>query len=252
MKEQYKIYHGDCLEVMKNIPDKSVDMVLCDLPYGVTKHEWDKRISLDGLWEQYGRIVKDNGAIVLFGVEPFSSLLRVSNISMYKYDWIWNKSKPLGFINAKRMPLKDIENISVFYKKLPTYNPQGLIPYGKEVGSSNKRDITAINGGKLKEGKYVRQFKNYPRQLLKFDVEQGLHPTQKPVELLEYLIKTYTNDGEIVLDNCMGSGSTGVACVNTNRKFIGIELDENYFNIAKERIEEAVKKKEELLTTFDK
>ena len=233
----YELFHGDCLEAMKDIPDKSVDMILCDLPYGTTKHEWDECISFTELWKQYERIIKDNGAIVLFGAEPFSSLLRVSNISMYKYDWIWNKSKPLGFINAKRMPLKDIENISVFYKKLPTYNPQGLIPYGKEVSSSNKRDITAINGGKLKEGKYVRQFTNYPRQLLKFDVEQGLHPTQKPVDLLEYLIRTYTNEGEVVLDNTMGSGSTGVACINTNRKFIGIELDDTYFEIAKERIE---------------
>ena len=244
MEDRYNLFHGDCLEVMKDIPDGSVDMILCDLPYGVTKHEWDELIPFEDLWLQYNRIIKDSGAIILFGVEPFSSFLRISNVAMYKYDWIWNKSKPLGFINAKRMPLKDIEAISVFYKKPPTYNPQGLIPYGKEVDSSNKRDVTAINGGKLKEGKYVRQFTNYPRQILKFDVEQGLHPTQKPVTLLEYLIKTYTNENEIVLDNCMGSGSTGVACMNTNRKFIGIELDEHYFGIAKERVEDSLLLKE--------
>lgn len=234
---------GDCIELMKDIPDKSVDMILCDLPYGTTACKWDVIIPFEPLWAQYTRVIKDNRAIVLFGTEPFSSHLRLSNEKIYKYDWVWKK-RPTGYLNSKKMPMRSIENISVFYKKPPTYNPQGLIKYNSirknstsksEVDRSIRNGIAAHNGGIL-TGDYVQEYKNYPDQLLIFKNDNGLHPTQKPVGLLEYLIKTYTNVGGVVLDSCMGSGSTGVACVNTNRNFIGIELDEEYFEIAKERI----------------
>ena len=235
------LYQGDCLEVMKEIKDKSIDMILCDLPYGTTKCKWDVVISFDKLWEQYNRIIKDNGAITLFGSEPFSSKLRISNLRMYKYDWIWKKTKAQGFLNSKKMPLKDYENICVFYKRLPVYNPQGII-YGN---FQNDRKSKYSKGediyGKEKEFG-ISHMSNFPKQIIEFSNPSGkgqLHPTQKPVELLEYLIKTYTNENDLVLDNCMGSGSTGVACKNLNRNFIGIELDEKYFNIAKERIDKA-------------
>ena len=235
------LYQGDCLEIMKQIKDKSIDMILCDLPYGTTKCKWDVVIPFDKLWEQYNRIIKDNGAIVLFGSEPFSSKLRISNLRMYKYDWIWKKTKAQGFLNSKKMPLKDYENICVFYKRLPVYNPQGII-YGN---FQNDRKSKYSKGediyGKEKEFG-ISHMSNFPKQIIEFSNPSGkgqLHPTQKPVELLEYLIKTYTNENDLVLDNCMGSGTTGVACKNLNRNFIGIELDENYFNIAKERIDKA-------------
>ena len=235
------LYQGNCLEIMKQIKDKSIDMILCDLPYGTTKCKWDVVIPFDKLWEQYNRIIKDNGAIALFGSEPFSSKLRISNLRMYKYDWIWKKTKAQGFLNSKKMPLKDYENICVFYKRLPVYNPQGII-YGN---FQNDRKSKYIKGediyGKEKEFG-ISHMSNFPKQIIEFSNPSGkgqLHPTQKPVELLEYLIKTYTNENELVLDNCMGSGSTGVACKNLNRNFIGIELDEKYFNIAKERIDKA-------------
>ena len=224
---------GDCLEVMKDIPDKSIDMILCHLPYGTTACKWDTVIPFEPLWEQYNRIIKDNGAIVLFGSEPFSSHLRLSNIKNYKYDWVWQKEIGTGHLNAKKQPLRNSENISVFYKKQCTYFPQFSMgkPYKAFTGkipenySISKRVETNNNG--------IR----YPKTILQFNTQRdGLHPTQKPVALLEYLIKTYTNEGETVLDNCMGSGSTGVACVNTNRNFIGIELDEKYYKIACERI----------------
>ena len=235
------LYQGDCLEIMKQIKDKSIDMILCDLPYGTTKCKWDVIIPFDKLWEQYNRIIKDNGAIALFGSEPFSSKLRISNLRMYKYDWIWKKTKAQGFLNSKKMPLKDYENICVFYKRLPIYNPQGII-YGN---FQNDRKSKYVKGediyGKEKEFG-ISHMSNFPKQIIEFSNPSGkgqLHATQKPVELLEYLIKTYTNENDLVLDNCMGSGSTGVACTHLNRKFIGIELDENYFNIAKERIDKA-------------
>ena len=235
------LYQGDCLEIMKQIKDKSIDMILCDLPYGTTKCKWDVVIPFDKLWEQYNRIIKDNGAIALFGSEPFSSKLRISNLRMYKYDWIWKKTKAQGFLNSKKMPLKDYENICVFYKRLPVYNPQGII-YGN---FQNDRKSKYIKGediyGKEKEFG-ISHMSNFPKQIIEFSNPSGkgqLHPTQKPIELLEYLIKTYTNENDLVLDNCMGSGSTGVACKNLNRNFIGIEMNENYFNIAKERIDKA-------------
>ena len=231
--DNINLYNGDCLEVMKSIPDKSIDMILCDLPYGTTKNKWDSVIPLDTLWEQYNRIIKDNGVILLFGSQPFTTTLNFSNISNYRYEWIWLKNNSTGFQLANKRPLKKHELISVFYKKQPTYNPQGLKPYGK----INKRGSMGDNWDEMNSNEYVQQWTNYPIQLLEFPYDKSkLHSTQKPVALLEYLIKTYTNENELVLDNCMGSGSTGIACINTNRKFIGIELDNNYFNIAKDRI----------------
>lgn len=235
MSKSYEIYHGDCLEIMKNIPDKSVDMVLCDLPYGTTRNKWDTVIPLDLLWKQYERIVKDNGAIVLFAQTPFDKVLGASNLKMLRYEWIYSKTKPTGFLNANKMPLKKHENILVFYKKLPTYNPQGLIKDGvKKITRTNKG-----NYGNC-DGTTIRKYTNYPTSELNYNnvFKEQLHPTQKPVELLEYLIKTYTNENEVVLDNCMGSGSTGVACLNTGRRFVGMELEEEYFEIAKQRLEE--------------
>lgn len=238
-----KLIKGNCLDKMKNIKDKSIDMILCDLPYGTTKCKWDTIIPFEELWEQYNRIIKENGVIALFGQEPFSSYLRTSNFKNYKYDWYWRKSKPLGFPNAKKMPLKDIEIISIFYKKQPTYNPQGLQPYNKTINrpksmTEKGNHISAYNGGALKQETYVREFTNYPRQVLEFGVEgKCIHPTQKPVDLLEYLIITYSNENETILDNTMGSGSTGIACIETKRNFIGIELDNTYFETCKNRIE---------------
>ena len=232
------LYNGDCLEIMKNISDKSVDMILCDLPYGTTACKWDTVIPFEPLWEQYNRIIKYNGAIVLFGSEPFSSALRMSNIKNFKYDWIWDKvNRYTGYGSCKYAPLKRYEIVSVFYKSKPTYNPQMMQgkPYKKTGDYSSK--IYGTDKVK-KHGK--NNGERYPFNILQYkgdDKKNGfLHPTQKPIALLEYLIKTYTNEGDVVLDNCMGSGSTGVACVNTNRDFIGIELDKDYFNIAKQRI----------------
>ncbi len=229
---------GDCLELMKNIPDGSIDMILCDLPYGTTACKWDVIIPFEPLWEQYKRIIKDNGAIVLFGSQPFTTILNSSNIKWFRYEWVWIKNNSTGFQLANKRPLKKHEIISVFYKKQPTYNPQGLVVYGK----SNKRGSTGDNWSEMNSNEYIQKFTNYPTQLLEFGYDkQRVHPTQKPVALLEYLIKTYTNEGDFVLDNCMGSGSTGVACVNTGRRFIGMELDKQYFDIAVNRIAETQK-----------
>lgn len=232
---------GDCLEIMKDIPDKSIDLILCDLPYGTTACKWDTIIPFEPLWEQYNRIIKDNGAIVLFGSQPFVGKLVFSNIKMYKYELIWEKSNPSNFIMAKKQPLRYHENILVFYKNQPIYNPVMSIgkknhAMGKKVGEYHKN---SIRGNKVMTVETKKDGLKYPKSILRFkSVGRSvlLHPTQKPVPLLEYLIKTYTNEGETILDNCMGSGSTGVACINTNRNFIGIELDEKYFNIACERI----------------
>lgn len=232
------IKQGDCLELMKDIPDESIDMILCDLPYGTTKNKWDSVIPLNKLWKSYERIIKDNGAIVLFSQMPFSAELVHSNLKLFKYEWIWQKDNGTGFLNAKKMPLKIHENILVFYKKLPLYNPQmrtGFKPYKCKQGR-HSTNYGAYEQGHITESNGER----YPIDIIKFKKDSGLHPTQKPVELLEYLIKTYTNENETVLDNCMGSGSTGVACINTNRNFIGYELDEKYFEIAEKRINEAM------------
>lgn len=245
MNQNIQLYHGDCLEAMKNIADKSIDMILCDLPYGTTNCSWDIVIPFEPLWEQYNRIIKDNGAIVLFGSEPFSSALRMSNIKNYKYDWVWEKSKATGFLNAKKRPLVAHEYIHVFYKKQPLYNPQMRegTPYNKGM---RKQQTENDVYGEFKQVEVKSEGKRYPRSVIYYKTAETegetFHKTQKPASLLEYLINTYTNTGEVVLDNCMGSGSTGIACLNTNRKFIGIELDDTYFNVAKERINNALNK----------
>lgn len=241
-----KLLQGDCLELMKNIPDKSIDMILCDLPYGTTRNKWDSVIDLNKLWELYNRIIKDNGAIILFAQTPFDKVLGNSNLDMLKYEWIWEKDNATGFLNAKKMPLKIHENILVFYKKLPLYNPQmrtGFKPYKCKQGSgSDSWNYNKNFGGHITESNGER----YPIDIIKFNRDKDkLHSTQKPVALLEYLIKTYTNENDLVLDNCFGSCSTGIACINTNRNFLGIELDENYFNIGKERIEKRLKERSE-------
>ena len=240
---------GDCLELMKSLPDKSVDMILCDLPYGTTACKWDSIIPFDKLWEQYKRIVKDKRAIVLFGAEPFSSYLRTSNLDWYKYDWIWVKNNAAGFVNAKLKPMNKHEVISIFSngktancnKNNMTYYPQGLIEYNRKHRSNYKRNKDNTYWRPSNDGKvYNQQYTNYPTTVLEFrKPPKPVHPTQKPVALCEYLIKTYTNEGETVLDNCMGSGTTGVACVNTDRNFIGIEKDDHYFKVATERINQA-------------
>lgn len=237
-----ELMQGECIELMKKIPDRSIDMVLADLPYTdrkrkTTWNEWDVQVPMEELWKEYNRIIKQNGAIVLFASDLFSAKLISANSANYKYKWIWQKEAGTGFLNAKRMPLRDFEEILVFYKKQCTYNPQMREgrPYVATKGSKSKnycssdKIITTQNDGW-----------RYPLTVIKFNREKcNLHPTQKPVALLEYLVKTYTNEGDAVLDNCMGSGSTGVACVNSGRRFIGIELDKKYFEVAEKRIEEA-------------
>ena len=240
-----KLYNGDCLIEMDKIPDKSIDMILTDLPYGTTACKWDTIIPFEPLWEQYNRVIKDNGAIVLFGKNPFSSTLIMSNINNYKQNLVWEKHKASDFMLSKKRILTIHEDIIIFYKQPPTYNAQmeDGIPY-------KKRDSRHINlvgnavgsSGNIQYSKDLDTSKRYPTSILKFSnhfqKENKFHPTQKPTELLEYLIKTYTNENETVLDSTMGSGSTGVACVNTNRKFTGIELNKEYFKIAKQRISE--------------
>ena len=246
-----EIIHGDCLKVMRQFPDKSIDMILCDLPYGTTACEWDTIIPFEPLWEQYKRIIKDNGAIVLFGQEPFSSYLRLSNINNYKYDWIWEKSNPSNIALANKQPMRYHELISVFYKKQPTYNKQMIprkSPAIKQAQKNNyvfhnsQSEQTTLGYIEVDSKKYDADFKN-PSSIIKIpslrpnSKEFVKHPTQKPVALFEYLIKTYTLPGEVVLDNCIGSGTTAIACINTGRNFIGIEIEEKYVKIARERIE---------------
>ena len=231
-----KIYNEDCLEGMKRIPDKSIDMILADLPYGTTQNKWDSIIPLNLLWEQYERVIKDNGAIVLTAQPPFDKLLGVSNIKKFKYEWIWEKNKATGHLNAKKMPMKAHENILVFYNKLPKYNPQGILK--KDKPTIRRATDNGSNYGKSNK-EAIQEYENYPRDTLYFNgCSKPVHPTQKPIDLFEYLIKTYTDEGETVLDNVMGSGTTAIAAINTKRNFIGFELDENYFNIANERIEQ--------------
>ena len=233
------LMHGDCLRLMNEIPDKSIDMILCDLPFGVTSAEWDKQLDLSALWKQYERIIKDDGAICLFAIEPFASKLRMSNLKIYKYDWIWDKVKSTGFLNAKKQPLRCHEVICVFYKKQCKYNPQKTQGHPKKSARRKATGTDLYNPGN-KETVY-ESTERYPRSIQVFssDVQKSaLHPTQKPVALLEYLIRTYTDRGETVLDNCMGSGSTGIACINEGRKFVGIELDDEFFETAKTRISE--------------
>ena len=234
-----ELYKGDCLEVMKTIPDKSIDAIITDPPYGTTQCKWDSVIDFELMWEQLNRIIKPNGAIVLFGSEPFSSALRMSNAKNYKYDWKYHKVRPTGVLNAKKQPLRNIEDILVFYNKQCLYNPQGLKDCNTYPNTGNLKGTgNSDNYGATKKGKYNQTKTGYPKQIISnINTDKNKqHPTQKPIALMEYLIKTYTNEGETVLDFTMGSGSTGVACKNTKRNFIGIEQDEKYFEIAKERI----------------
>jgi len=229
-----KIYNMDCIEGMKFIPDKSIDMILCDLPYGTTACKWDNVIPFEPLWEQYERIIKDNGAIVLFGSEPFSTKLRYSNLKSYKYDWVWNKKLAGNGILAKKQPLKIHENIMVFNTTI--YFPQ--MTKGKMRRKMGIKE-SEITGGNTVVKEYVND-EYYPQSIQEFSIanlrRNRLHPTQKPVELFEYLIKTYTNEGDTVLDNCIGSGTTAIACMNTNRNYIGFEISKEYFDIAEKRI----------------
>ena len=239
-----ELIQGDCLEIMHSIPDKSIDMILCDLPYGTTACKWDTVIPFEPLWEQYKRIIKDNGAIVLTASQPFTSALVMSNVKMFKYEWVWDKHIPRGFANAKKMPMSKHENVLVFGVGKLKYNPE-MILRDKPVTVKNYSKKGKDSAYKLNtdgdSGKSYTYTHKSPDTIIvgKWEANAGkVHPTQKPVALFEYLIKTYTNEGDTVLDNCMGSGTTGVACKNLNRNFIGIELDPEYFKIAEKRIHE--------------
>jgi len=237
--ETNKIYQGDCLELMKQIEDKSVDLILCDLPYGVTaRNEWDVVIPFERLWEQYKRIIKDNGVIILTAIQPFSSIVVMSNIKMFKYEWIWEKPQGTGHLNAKKQPLRNHEQVLIFYNSQPTYNPQmvgddkrKVIRSGNKSKNTDYREFIEIAESNY-QGRFPVTIQYFNRDSEKF------HPTQKPVALFEYLIKTYTNEGDLVLDNCVGSGTTAIACIKTNRRFIGMELEQKYVDIANKRIGE--------------
>ncbi len=245
---KFNLMLGDCLERMKEIPDGSVDMVLTDPPYGTTACKWDSIIPLEPMWEQLKRVIKPNGAIAMTANQPFTTTLIASNMKMFKYCWVWEKNRPSGFVQCKNKPMTKHEDICVFSdgvtvhkgqsKKRMAYYPQGLIRVDRVGrGATPSKGAGGITKRPSHKKEVYQEFTNYPDTVLKFDSARGLHPTQKPVALMEYLIKTYTNEGETVLDFTMGSGTTGVACVNTNRNFIGIELDQGYFDIAKQRIE---------------
>lgn len=236
-KENYKLYKGDCLEVMDGLIALGVkfDMILCDPPYGTTQNKWDSVIPLNDMWLKLNKLIKPNSVIALFAQTPFDKVLGASNLKMLKYEWIWEKTNGTGFLNAKKMPLKKHENILIFYDKLPKYNPQGLIYKPRQIKRGGSSFNSTYGDAKCEN---FSEYTNYPTSIIKFNYDkEKLHKTQKPVKLLEYLIKTYTSEGDLVLDFTCGSGSTGVACLNTNRKFVGIELDEKYFNISRERLE---------------
>ena len=230
------LYEGDCLKILPKLADNSVDMLLVDLPYGTTACKWDSVIPLDQLWKEYNRVCKRDAAMVFTAAQPFTTILASSNIENFRYEWIWEKPQGTNPMNAKVMPLKSHENILEFYRKKPTYNPQMWYSTPYSGFSSNVSKIGEVYGSQQSKHRDNPEGSRYPKTILKYKQEKGLHPTQKPVGLMEYLIKTYTNEDEIVLDNTMGSGTTGVACMNTNRKFIGIESDKKYFDIAKQRI----------------
>lgn len=227
---------------MKKIKDGSIDMILCDLPYGTTVCKWDTVIPFEPLWEEYNRVIKQNGAIVLFGCQPFTTQLINSNIPQYRYNWVWEKSQGVNFAQCNHMPLKITEDICVFgnfgmsknAKVQPVYNPQGIYEINKTKAPKTNTEHRPTDNNK----EHIQKFANYPTTILRFSNDRGLHPTQKPVALFEYLIKTYTNKGETVLDNCMGSGTTAIACINTNRNYIGFETDKRYFDVAEKRIKE--------------
>ena len=226
---------------MQRIPDKSIDMILCDPPYGTTKNKWDSVLPLEEMWAQYERVIKDRGAIVLFSQQPFTATLISSNLKLFRYEWVWRKPTATGFLNANRMPLKAHENILVFYKHLPTYHPQKW--YSKPYGKTRCRSFTSNYGNYVDVISESVDGARYPHDVIEFSncqgQERGKHPTQKPIALLEYLINTYTDRGGLILDNCIGSGSTAVACINTGRKYIGFEIDPAYYQIAQQRIGEA-------------
>ena len=269
--DNYEIYKGDCLVVMDKLIEQGVkvDAIISDPPYGTTACKWDDVIPFDEMWVRLNKLIKPNGAIVLFGSEPFSSQLRCSNLKNYKYDWIWEKSKCSNFPHAKNMPLKFHENIIVFSRgkighisqlkeKRMIYNPQGIKKVDKTWERKRKYDKGDNGHHLVREShklKRIIEFENFPTTIIKIgnsnNNERKFHPTQKPVSLLMYLVRTYTNENEVILDFTMGSGSTGVACMLTDRKFIGVELDDKYFEIAENRLKEATEKKEELLKLFD-
>lgn len=243
-----QLIQGDCLTEMARLEAGSVDMILCDLPYGTTACAWDSVIPFDALWREYRRVAKPNAAIVLTASQPFTSALGASNLAMLKYAWYWRKTRATGHLNAKKMPMKDTEDVLVFYANLPTYNPQGLKHLGKmqrnsasHIARGVSSDATSVVTGGITKLAYMQESTGYPRQVLDIASEGStVHPTQKPVALMEYLIRTYTNPGDTVLDNTMGSGTTGVAAVASGRRFIGIERDPTYFRIAQERIATAM------------
>ncbi len=236
------IYHGDCLEVMNIIPNKSIDLIFADLPFGTTKCKWDSIIPLDKLWEHYERIIKDDGAIVLFAQTPFDKVLGSSNLKLLRYEWIYEKNQATGHLNAKKIPMKAHENILVFYKKLPTYNPQKTFGHERKVSTAHHKRNTSTGEiyGKCDNFSDYDSTERYPRSVLKFASDKqklNLHSTQKPLDLCEYFIKTYSNEGDLVLDNVCGSGTSGVACKKLNRNYIMIEKEEEFYNISKKRIE---------------
>lgn len=240
-KNPYILYNGDCMEVMNTIADRSIDLIVCDLPYGLTKNKWDTVLPFDRLWEHYHRIIKDNGAIVLFGSQPFTTIMISSNMKYFRYSLVWEKNKFSDFLNAKRKPMKTNEDICIFYKKQPTYNIQYWYSTPYERWNTQKAVDRQTNYGSHKQNRVKSDGRRLPTTILKFNrVERPIHPTQKPVDLLEWLIASYSNEQDVVLDNCMGVGSTGIAARRKNRKFIGIELDEAYFKKAKAFIEEVV------------
>lgn len=240
MIELNKIYNEDCLEGMKRIDDGYIDCIICDLPYGCTKNTWDAIINPDDLWRQYERIIKDNGAIILFGQGMFTAKMMMSNQRLWRYNLIWQKTEPGGFLNAKKMPMRSHEDIMVFYKKSPTYNPQKTTGHKRKVSSAESKinSKATTNYGKYGLTSYDST-ERYPTSVLTFKRDRqkcALHPTQKPVDLISWLVRTYTNEGDVVLDNCMGSGTTAVSCILEKRNFIGFELDENYWKTSIERI----------------
>lgn len=233
-----KIYYEDCLIGMTKIPDKSINLILCDLPYGTTQCNWDTIIPFDDLWEQYKRIIKDDGCILLFGCEPFSSYLRLSNIDWFKYDIVWDKIKGTGFLNAKKQPMRNHEIISVFYKNQCTYNPQKTKGHPRKISYKGKHHQTEVYG-EMKNDYLYDSTERFPRSIVHFSTDTqntNLHPTQKPVALCCYLIETYSNVSDLVLDNCMGSGTTAIACIETNRNYIGFENNQTYYQLSQERI----------------
>lgn len=231
------LLHGDCLERLKELPDGYIDMVLCDPPYGVTRNKWDSIIPLDLMWKELNRVVKPGGAVVMHAAQPFTSILVTSNLKDFKYTWVWRKNRVTGHLSTRIRPLREHEDICVFSRGKPPYNAQGLTPYGKV----KYRGADSENYGPTKAPYSFQEYTNWPKTILNFDAEyKNFHPTQKPVQLTEYLIKTYSSPGDIVLDFAMGSGTVGVACVNTGRGFVGIEINDKYFTLASNRVDECI------------